>query len=683
MKYKLIMSEKCDNCGLCTGNKYISDENGEKPVVKYSIISEKEKEGVQNIIGICPVGALSLSELKKITLESCHHKIDSMISKFSLEMPLENQFAYDKKYAVYSLPSSFDEEWKYNYNSSDEAKSAGCRFFERNVLSERTNCIRQILNNYSIDKLASYLDYKECPGNFYYDSIQKAEQVLKSVYEFILQAADDYPVIEDYITIDPKIVNDDKLRWSKETLDNISAKAHIICDRIRRNTGERFKTYIDVTYTYVEKKTLFGTQDKQKYAFYGLYQAAAEVEKDINKAVDDNFPKIVQAEVYSNIQRIVREFENILVEHMKKKTNLLIEDVQQFISNGSSEQSRYFDLHNTVAENSDYSGRFGDDIRAFCEKYSLKTDETISIINNVTDKEEMVLAKISGEDEHVRFGSIAYYDEYAIVEKNYYNLNLCDFIRVNLLTGKMEVMKKDVYMDGPMKIGYNDDTYAWWWYGHELFLWNSKEQKTKTVMTSYSYWCLCIGSNNKYAYIWNDDYYRYSYLTGEYEKISRDGWTSPVLVRNGELFYKTYYEPRKLCTENGGCICKPPYPAPENINANDDYIVWYQQGKSFYDRDIYICNRDNNQYKKVLTFSVENTCCSTIYFWIRESVIQVVWMVDPGWKKRKIIQKWVISFDGIIQSHVEEQLSKQKENVLSHFSEQSSLQKTLPDIFFD
>ena len=342
MKYKLMMNDKCDNCGLCTGNEYISDESDGKPIVRCGIISEEQRDYVQGIVDSCPTQALTLTKIERISFDDCIKKIDKLVKEFHLEIPQENEFCYDKKYCTYSLQGSTDDEFQYIYDSRDEAKSAGCRSFERNILCNTTNCIRQILNNYSIDKLGAYLEYKECPGNFYYEAVKKAEQVLTSVYEAVLQVqmVEDYPKIESFTTISKRIADDEKMYWSKSSLDTINTRAVTLAGRIRRNTGERFRTYFEVDSMYVDVSTLFGTKEKKKYAFHGLYNATEEVRKDINSAVENNFYEYVQKYVHETVVQIVETFQELLIEEMKRKTEDLIMDVQEFVVKGSSKQSR-------------------------------------------------------------------------------------------------------------------------------------------------------------------------------------------------------------------------------------------------------------------------------------------------------------------------------------------------------
>ena len=100
MRYKLKMNDTCVNCGLCTGNVYISDESNGLPYVQKSIILEEEREAVQKLVETCPVQALSLCELKKKSLEVCRREIADMIANFNLSVPPEKDFCYDKKGSI-------------------------------------------------------------------------------------------------------------------------------------------------------------------------------------------------------------------------------------------------------------------------------------------------------------------------------------------------------------------------------------------------------------------------------------------------------------------------------------------------------------------------------------------------------------------------------------------------------
>lgn len=680
------MSNACDNCGLCTGNEFIADESGASPYVIRSIILEEEREKVQEIINICPVNALSLAKLKKKSVEQCRKEINEMIVDFSLAMPLESTFCYDKKYANYSLTQSVDEEWEYNYNSKEEAKKAGCKCVERNMLAERTNCIRQIINNYSIEKLAPYLAYKECSGNFYYESIQKAEQILKKAFECVMEAAEGYPFLEKYTKIDPQIADHEKLSWSKRTIDDISVRAGVICSHIYRNGGDRFWSYIDVMEGYKEIQTLFGTRDKTKYAFYGLYKAANEIRKDIDAAVESNFKKEIQDYVYTEIKNIVTSLEELLKNKMQEKMNSLMEDVESYIREGSSYESEYFRKHNTIPqnENNDQAKKICENLKEFWQQYSLEMGKSIRIVNKFT-KKEIVLAKIPDSDRDVEFQNLLYYNEYVILEKYYSDIDRCDFLRVNLLNGKLEIMLKDVNVDNTSyHICYNDERFAWWWSAHELYMWDAKAKKTTSVMTSYTYFCKCIGSSEKCAYIRQDDYiYRYTYNTGELESTE---FNASSMIRNHELFYVLAYENRGLYHETKGLVRVLPYPVPSNLNANDDYIVWIQNGSDYYDREIYILNRKNSECKKILSFSTKGYLYSKIYFWIREDVVQIILMDYASYilpsDLCETIHKWTISFDGKVKSYSKEKLTESIQQIMYHYQEQYNHYSSLPDIFF-
>lgn len=188
--YKLkVQSNKCNACGMCVLECSVlqEDSSGKVEVIGEGIIADSEVGKVRNIVELCPVKALTLTEdfvdvsAKLAELKSKMKQplkfTPPSVKEYEFSMEDRDQYAE----ALYQSSSlSVSDEYEFDYKSSSSAKSAGERAFRDEIYSQAEALAQQVIVMYEQRKMNRVARYAETSGNYKYGVHQRLIKDLRS-----------------------------------------------------------------------------------------------------------------------------------------------------------------------------------------------------------------------------------------------------------------------------------------------------------------------------------------------------------------------------------------------------------------------------------------------------------------------------------------------------------------------
>ena len=187
---KVVVSEKCVACGICTLQTNLLKENsdGKVSVVEPGIVSEENILLIEKVITKCPVKAISLVKFGLVNgkgkegLKELLAFVKNKLYNYKVEFPLPKEYEFNK--TEFQVHTAYGQgEYSYEYSSDDRAMRAGLREFDRVMYSQRRAIIQQLLVEYKTKKLNKYSYYEDKNDNFYYSTNKKIENLLKEIIE--------------------------------------------------------------------------------------------------------------------------------------------------------------------------------------------------------------------------------------------------------------------------------------------------------------------------------------------------------------------------------------------------------------------------------------------------------------------------------------------------------------------
>ena len=188
--YKLkVNRDLCNACGMCAleCNILQEDATGKIEVIGEGIVADSDVSKVKNIVELCPVTALTLTE------EFVDMSVKLAELKSKMQQPLKfNPPPYDDyafrledkdEYAQLlwnNSRSGVSDEYEFDYNSASAARSAGERAFRDEIYSQANALAQQVIVMYEQRKLNRVARYADTTSNYKYGVHQRLIKDLRS-----------------------------------------------------------------------------------------------------------------------------------------------------------------------------------------------------------------------------------------------------------------------------------------------------------------------------------------------------------------------------------------------------------------------------------------------------------------------------------------------------------------------
>lgn len=325
MSKKIKVNENCIACGMCLVSPFMEELPDGKAQAKGTGVLPADKESeFGKVINDCPAHAISLENAAQKSKAQILADAEKKIAAFHLHVPDCKELGYDKKYADFSVPVYAPGENQAKYSSYNQAKSAAEDAINQVMFSQKSMIVRNIVNNYCMDKLAPYTRYEEMDRNFYYSANKEAEQILKEIAGE-LQAVSPYASISGEmlkIKSRPDLSKDYEIKVLKEDL---LYQSDVIISREMQGEYYQLSFYvqdcdIDSEEVYAGRGLFGGDKYVDKYYFYNTKAAFEEIAKDLRSACDGSFNDvIVDGCALSMVKSLVEKYEKRLKEELHRK----------------------------------------------------------------------------------------------------------------------------------------------------------------------------------------------------------------------------------------------------------------------------------------------------------------------------------------------------------------------------
>ena len=328
--YKLKVNRgACIACGMCAleCNVLQEDAEGTVEVVGEGIVADSDVGKVRNIVELCPVEALSLTE----EFVNVGAKIAEFKSK--MQQPLtftppsadEYDFRLEDKdeYAEAITGSlSVSGEYEYDYDSYSFAESAGKAAFRDEIYSQAEALAQQVIVMYEQRRMNKVARYAETSGNYKYGVHQRLIKNLRSfVNELESYTGRKISLPSDFFTFrtkDTEYINDRQEKsndWLAGRIKEFLKPASEFYSCVRT----------DKTYEYVTVSHWFGDDTREKkysYAYYIKPDSVARFYRDVARAT-------WKAGKYTKqfCERELERFHKEIAEEWQSKINYLLRQV--------------------------------------------------------------------------------------------------------------------------------------------------------------------------------------------------------------------------------------------------------------------------------------------------------------------------------------------------------------------
>ena len=331
MKKLVVNQKKCNACGMCfSGCDLLSETaEGKAAVVSPGIIAHGQEGDIQDLISLCPAGALAIEENREDKRLAVQRLREELSKPLELELPSYKLFEFKQADYADSLPTIHtSNEGEYIYDDYSEADRKGLSEFKNQIYSQRKEIAQQIIIAYKHEKLLDFIYYEEKKGNFKYELGTALGNRLKN-YVAEIEAYSGKKLELDREFFSFALHNDRALRdIEKNDIDNDLAE--YVIDKLEYKVSD-YAPYINTDDTTVMKRTKHWFSNDEDYDeeeawCFDLAEASNELNKDILNACSWELQEPVESIILNRI--LSSDFYQIK-KMWKQKAGVLLDALDQ------------------------------------------------------------------------------------------------------------------------------------------------------------------------------------------------------------------------------------------------------------------------------------------------------------------------------------------------------------------
>lgn len=328
MAKKIVVLEGCIACGLCTASEYIEEKADGTVAPKGGVVlGEEEEKTFQKFIEECPAKVLSVETAVSKTKEGIIACMEEGAESFELPIPAMESLYYEKEAMTINAPSIVYGEYRYEYSSYNRAKEAAKQAIDKGFYSQRKVAVQNVIKDYQVAKLSIYFEYKETPGNFYYEANERARKILESWAQEIRVNNPGVMISEELLRIETrpssKLIKEFQRFIKTGILDfagNILAE---LSDSLYSLSSYADYCDIDDQEEYAGEGMFGRSKYVTKYCFSNTSEAFKEMKKDLEDACKYSFNERIAEQAYGCVKGIVEQYSRDLKEELKSKAKTL------------------------------------------------------------------------------------------------------------------------------------------------------------------------------------------------------------------------------------------------------------------------------------------------------------------------------------------------------------------------
>lgn len=326
MNKKIKINEQCNGCGLCLGCDFIEETStGKAKAAGAGILRENQIENAGEMVEACPEKAILLEDIAVRSKEEIERRLDGMPLELKLSIPEPKDFPFDAEKVDIPLPYDTGNEYDYRYSSYSQAIDAARDVIRRNMFSNRTGIVQDIIGGFLSANFGCYVDYKETEGNFYYAANAKAQEILdKMVGE--VAAVDPTVVPAELKKIQTRPKGDKDARGVGALTGGLLSAAPYIIDELSGDLYSLQSYAEDADWDDMDMETTgaFGREKTvTKYCYKGISDAYRSIAKDLRSALGWSFREMVIEPACDHTKYIIEKYEEELIRELKQKADKL------------------------------------------------------------------------------------------------------------------------------------------------------------------------------------------------------------------------------------------------------------------------------------------------------------------------------------------------------------------------
>lgn len=337
---QIIVSSKCNGCGLCIVNSPYLQENeeGYAQPVPGKAIKDSDLQSITTTVNECPEKALSIIETGKATMPGRDgmmqiiEGLKKQCNALSVKTISSSDVAFREKDYSISIPVS-NKEYRRDYPSESSAKKAAKDEFCRLCYSESAYrpLLRKIFVEYKVNVLRPYYTCEDIPESAYYQYNEIVRKQLADAYAEISAVLGEGKLSKAWTTFSVYPKTKDWLIKELKNFDERSIGSGIMSDFKSRGKYTSLSYYVDmIDYDYDEHyvgEGRFGqAKYKNVYYFSGLNAEIREFIDDLRSSIDNRSDYITDVAV----ELINPEFE-IFEGELKKAFMSKIDELKKLL----------------------------------------------------------------------------------------------------------------------------------------------------------------------------------------------------------------------------------------------------------------------------------------------------------------------------------------------------------------
>jgi ferredoxin len=336
------VSKTCNACGQCALMTDLLIETADGKAIPSDIgyISDDFLKEAQNIIDICPVGALSIIEVGNVRSSGKRalKELESLLKRRLNEVVVPIVTKGDIGFNANNYFIDFNEpkgDYDYKYSSENKAEKAALDEFNRIAYSQYRAFILSVFVQYKNDKLKQFYTFEANESSFYYKINKKYMDILKEIATEAKALTNGKILLsEEFITFDVYPGNSNKfIRGSIDArlkeFETRSTSSGIMAE-FRSNSYsslDSYSMYIDTDEMEHYEEGMFGrSKIITKYCYKNLNGAVNEYIKDLKSAM--NYVDIDESALY-DVNEAIDYYEKEIAIAVEQKIKEFSEAVAQ------------------------------------------------------------------------------------------------------------------------------------------------------------------------------------------------------------------------------------------------------------------------------------------------------------------------------------------------------------------
>lgn len=298
MAKRMVISDKCNGCGVCFSvcGCIEEDARGFAEPRNDGYYLPSEEDVVQQAVSLCPQKAISLVEIEHKTKKELFDEVYDALDRFKLPLPPKEALKMNKEEINIPIPIARGES-QYIYNSSSKAMSAAKDEIDRLMYSQRANIVKNILIEYKTKVILKYFSTKR-QGNYFDKALEEANKKMKEIVAKLQLSYPNVKIPDEFAVI--SVEKDKAYEYNLEYWD----------DYIQNYSAHVLNGLSDSVYSLKSYAGYCDWDDTEECAGTGLFGSTKYVTKYCYKDTESAFKEMandLKGEIYYYISGELQE----------------------------------------------------------------------------------------------------------------------------------------------------------------------------------------------------------------------------------------------------------------------------------------------------------------------------------------------------------------------------------------